>query len=1167
MWLDLCGDDTIDNADLRLLRFPELFMCPDYEEFNYEDYTESLWQQCHEENQFLADQEEIALFNLQLNDSLNSVQQSYYAMCINHLQTGETFTMTYTNCQFNFTLYFYDQAGNLIKTVPPAGVKVITNSAVLAHIDDYRRNSGNNPDPPDTSPFDGTGFVWPKDSLVTNYKYNSLNQLTLQYTPDGDTVHYYYDQLARLTASQNMEQAIPISSKIRYSYIMYDKLGRAIETGEKSVLSTAPLTKATLNDSVQLRAWLLGGSSNYYIMHTFYDTPLVSISGYNQENLQNRIACVASYGSKPTTLAAWQTPASAYHYCYDVHGNVKSQIQEDANLTCYNWRYIRTDYDYELISGNVKLVKYQHGKNDRFYHKYDYDAENRLIKVQTSNNAVNIGNTSLIYGYTLDAKYFFYPHGSLARVELGDKSIQGVDYAYTINGWLKAINSGTIDTTRDIGADGKRHLNNVGGSQFTNPNKNFAWDAFGYTLDYYNGDFRPIGGTSSPAQNMQVAIPTNCEFYSAIKASGLYNGNIVRTVTSMMQPNGAVPNLMYTAGSAYRYDRLNRLKECNTVLDGTSLTVQSSNSWANITNPSKTYNSYFCYDKNGNIKKLKRYGNNGLMDSLRYIYKDKTNQLIRVNDAVNATAYTNIDIDNQPLATNYSYSRVGNLISDNQGGISSITWNPYGKPVNVNKNTGKRVTFGYDPFGRRTLKYNQTSQVTNFYSYDASGNIMATYEIKAGGDGYKLKLLEQPIYGVNRLGTTVKNIDLSTQNGSCLVTTYSMPIFNMFQYFLCEKQYEISNHLGNVMVTFRNQKIKTGTATNAPWYADVVSASDYYPFGMLEPGRNSFAAGAEYRFGLNGQMKDNDIYNQSGTIYGAEYWEYDSRLARRWNVDPMGLDDESPYLCFANNPIFFDDPLGLEAEHDKRPRLKIKKRRRPGVDNRVRNNQGNVVKNNDFAEAYMDLKDAFSSGHHHRTNLVPAGTWRNNPTAFTAQQTSVQGNQSLYNLNQVNSNNRLRQLWYNGTRRRMFSPAYMDVDALMPGGYRNLFNSNTFAILPDLMNPQGNLRSINGWSQYIGGMNIMFRNGIGMGILGAITSPVTSIIAGVAVALQRGVNPAYRQVRNVRVTSRITLVNNVAVNYQVSTFQYYVNSTNGMGNRRRPRWHRWLFGQPNNSTN
>lgn len=143
----------------------------------------------------------------------------------------------------------------------------------------------------------------------------------------------------------------------------------------------------------------------------------------------------------------------------------------------------------------------------------------------------------------------------------------------------------------------------------------------------------------------------------------------------------------------------------------------------------------------------------------------------------------------------------------------------------------------------------------------------------------------------------------------------------------------------------------------------------------------------------------------------------------------------------------------------------------------------------------------------------------------------------------------------------------MDVDALMPGGYRNLFNSNTFAILPDLMNPQGNLRSINGWSQYIGGMNIMFRNGIGMGILGAITSPVTSIIAGVAVALQRGVNPAYRQVRNVRVTSRITLVNNVAVNYQVSTFQYYVNSTNGMGNRRRPRWHRWLFGQPNNSTN
>ena len=32
--------------------------------------------------------------------------------------------------------------------------------------------------------------------------------------------------------------------------------------------------------------------------------------------------------------------------------------------------------------------------------------------------------------------------------------VQGQDFAYTINGWLKAMNGSTLDKTRDIGLDG-----------------------------------------------------------------------------------------------------------------------------------------------------------------------------------------------------------------------------------------------------------------------------------------------------------------------------------------------------------------------------------------------------------------------------------------------------------------------------------------------------------------------------------------------------------------------------------------------------------------------------------------------------------------------------------------------------------------------------------------
>ncbi|MDQ6845604.1 MAG: hypothetical protein M3Z92_14870 [Bacteroidota bacterium] len=41
-------------------------------------------------------------------------------------------------------------------------------------------------------------------------------------------------------------------------------------------------------------------------------------------------------------------------------------------------------YKYDLISGKVNEVAYQPGIPDAFYHKYMYDAENRLTDVYTA---------------------------------------------------------------------------------------------------------------------------------------------------------------------------------------------------------------------------------------------------------------------------------------------------------------------------------------------------------------------------------------------------------------------------------------------------------------------------------------------------------------------------------------------------------------------------------------------------------------------------------------------------------------------------------------------------------------------------------------------------------------------------------------------------------------
>lgn len=93
--------------------------------------------------------------------------------------------------------------------------------------------------------------------------------------------------------------------------------------------------------------------------------------------------------------------------------------------------------------------------------------------------------------------------------------------------------------------------------------------------------------------------------------------------------------------------------------------------------------------------------------------------------------------------------------------------------------------------------------------------------------------------------------------------------------------------------------------------AEIVSATDYYPFGMPMPGR-TYQQGA-YSYGFGGQEMDDEIAGV-GMSYTAEFWQYDSRLGRRWNVDPIDKPWESGYATFYNDPVRYNDPLGLDAQ-------------------------------------------------------------------------------------------------------------------------------------------------------------------------------------------------------------------------------------------------------------
>lgn len=85
------------------------------------------------------------------------------------------------------------------------------------------------------------------------------------------------------------------------------------------------------------------------------------------------------------------------------------------------------------------------------------------------------------------------------------------------------------------------------------------------------------------------------------------------------------------------------------------------------------------------------------------------------------------------------------------------------------------------------------------------------------------------------------------------------------------------------------------------------SKAYYSPFGSPMTGRHYETN--YYRYGMNGQEKDDEL-GPKGTSLTAEFWEYEARLGRRWNMDPKPMDHISVYACFDDNPIWHNDPNG-----------------------------------------------------------------------------------------------------------------------------------------------------------------------------------------------------------------------------------------------------------------
>ncbi|WP_440068933.1 DUF6443 domain-containing protein [Tenacibaculum discolor] len=692
------------------------------------------------------------------------------------------------------TYYVYDDFGNLTYVLPPM-INASTNTLAVIN-----------------SKLDDLGY---------QYKYDHRNRLVEKKIPGKGWEYIIYDKLDRPVLTQDAK----LKAQNKWLFTKYDALGRVIYTGiytHGSVITREAMQ--TYFDSQN-------NSKEKYYEEKLTSTGTLGIyySSDDYPNTNLEVLTVNYYDSYVFDRAGANTSVSNI-YGVNSTGNLKSLAtgSKVKVLGTNNWITTVTYYDKKArpiyvyskndelettdiieskldFSGKVLETKTTHKKSGKAdivtIDSFEYDHVGRMTKQEQTIGS----NTETIVSNVYDNL------GQLKTKKVGG-TLQEVDYAYNVRGWLKNINQ-----------DGK--------------NDN---DLFNFSINYN----KPQNG-----------------------ATPLFNGNISETSWNTLSTN--------TTGNpisnryVYSYDALNRITAATSDASG-------------------NYNlSGITYDKNGNIETLNRNGwqNSATftdMDNLVYSY-GSGNKLTKVLDNGNDTYGFK---DGADTSIEYTYDANGNMIKDDNKGITSITYNHLNLPVSVTL-AGGTINYTYDAAGNKLRK------VANSNTTDYAGNytyVNGTLEFFNHAEGYVQK------------------------DGS----SYSYV-------------YQYKDHLGNIRLSYTDAN-NDGiiTASSDPSTNEIIEESNYYPFGLKHKGYNgnvsSIGNSVAQKFGYNGKELNEELGIQWHD-FGAR--NYDATLGRWMNLDPLAEDysTTSPYVYTLNNPMFFIDPDGRKVINGDEERKKKAKAR------------------------------------------------------------------------------------------------------------------------------------------------------------------------------------------------------------------------------------------------
>ncbi|MET0463080.1 MAG: DUF6443 domain-containing protein [Chitinophagaceae bacterium] len=330
----------------------------------------------------------------------------------------------------------------------------------------------------------------------------------------------------------------------------------------------------------------------------------------------------------------------------------------DVNTTQYSW-------------GGLPLVMVQRqskagnaAQTTEVITKLHYDDLGRVINTQKRQRNTMVDNNALS-AYKTIASHVYDELGQLKKKTLAPDynagaGLENLNHDYNIRGWA-------LGTNREFAK-----------------NDNQTQHYFGYELGYDKTAIDLADNTSISGFN-----------------KSFFNGNISGVIWKSTSDN-------VRRKYDFDYDAANRLLKADYV-------EYSIGNWNNTTDfkvlMGNGTDPFSAYDYNGNIKQMQQWGrivgSSTQIDKLSYTYAEdgKSNRLIKVQDEI-AADYKLGDFKDgdSGSGSDYTYDENGNLTSDLNKAISSITYNHLNLPSVITVTGKGTISYTYDALGKKIKK-------------------------------------------------------------------------------------------------------------------------------------------------------------------------------------------------------------------------------------------------------------------------------------------------------------------------------------------------------------------------------------------------------------------------------------------------------------------------------